>query len=336
MDLLFERTMSLEQYISTYKNKAPVFISAHKSQTKQLQEKLGCMSVFGIDHKAKYTSSSSTSADIIDCLEIYKNGDLYVSLKDPNELESFFSEILSDDTPIFMDITSMGVRLLAILLSNLVYALSEVENPPRIFGGYAELKAYSRQGIMNEKDNGKQAQFVLYSDFAPLGPLPNFDSIGSDECDQLWVVLLGFEGYRTDTIDDELTRINDIVALVTIPSLRLGWSNYAIAENAHFLRGVDHREPSIEYVTASSPFSVYNTLSRLKAKYNGHRLQVTPLSTKANSLGALLYALNNPECLIVFDNALESSRNREERTDIYHVYEITEPLKRASLEGEYD
>lgn len=325
MQLLFERTMSLEDYASLCKEKPPVLI-AGGGGTEAVQEKLGPTLTIKLIHKEQYTSFYSTSADIKDHIELYCNGQLETTLESADGLEACLSKVLPDNTAVFIDISSMGVRLLAIVLSNLSFVLEEKPGISAIYCGYAEPEAYNRRGILTEEEPGT-SQFDLYSSFAPLAPLPNYVSIGSNESKQLWVVLLGFEGYRTDIIDDDLSRIDDIIALVTIPSLRLGWSNYAITENAHFLRGVDQKVPSIEYVTAYSPFSVYNTLCKLQKQYSDYRLQISPFSTKANSLGVLLYALNYPECSIVFDNPLESSRRKEVQSNIYHVYEITRPLK---------
>lgn len=337
MELLFERTMSLKQYASACAKMPPVFIAGYGGRTKKVQEALGVSQVIELKHEEGYTTSSSTSADIKDCIEIYINGECTRKLSSADEVEPYFLSVLQKDTAVFIDITSMSVRLLAIVLSSLAFVLADKPEIPGVYCGYAELKAYNRRGILSKKEAGKQSQFELYSDFAPLGPLPNFVSIGSDEDKQLWVVLLGFEGYRTGTIHDELSRIDDIIALVTIPSLKLGWSNYAVAENSHFLRGIDHCLPTINYVAAVSPFSVYNTLCELQEKYSEYRLQISPFSTKVNSLGVLLYALNNPECSLVFDNPLEKSRPQEEHSDIYHVYEVTEPLKRAGIgKGDID
>lgn len=325
--------MNLKQYASACAGKPLVFIASYRGRTKKVQAELGVTQIIELKHEESYTTSSSTSADIKDCIEIYSNGQCMKKLNSADELELYFLDVLQGNAAVFIDITSMGVRLLAIVLSSLAFVLEDKPEIPGIYCGYAELKAYTRRGILAKKETGKQSQFELYSGFAPLGPLPNFVSTGSDEDKQLWIVLLGFEGYRTGTIHDELSRIDDIIALVTIPSLKLGWSNYAVTENSHFLRGVDHCVPTIRYVTAASPFSVYNTLCELQEKYSEYRLQISPFSTKVNSLGVLLYALNNPECSLVFDNPLEASRPQEEYSDIYHVYEVTEPLRRVGIKG---
>lgn len=332
--MLFDRTTDLSHFNSCTDGVPPVFITGKRNNSQNVEASLGANYVIEFVHSEEYTSSSSTSADIVDKIGIYVNGECIAKEITLEEFEQKLWNILPNNN-IFIDISSMGVRLLAIVLSNLVFVLERKAADIKVYCGYAEPTEYSRRGITSDNSTWKQSQFALYSDFAPLGPLPNFDSIGSDEKKQLWVVLLGFEGYRTDTIDDELSRIDDIIALVTIPSLRLGWSNYAISENSHFLRGVDHRIPSINYVTASSPFAVYNFLCETQEKYRDFRLQISPFSTKANSLGALLYALVNPESLIVFDNPLESSRPKTTRGEVYHVYEITEALEKAFINGCY-
>lgn len=328
MELLFERTMYLDQFITFSKESPPVFITNYDSKTEAAQKIINCNTVIELDHRETFTSCSSTSADVQDNIVIYKNGQRLDSTYSSNDLDNFLQDILSSSSSLFIDITNMGIRLLAILISNLSYIFDN--NPPNlpcVYCGYAEPQSYFRRGILNSTNESKRSQFELYNDFAPLSPLPNFASTGSEEEKQLWLVLLGFEGYRANMIHDELTRINDIIALVTIPSLKLGWSNYALTENSHFLRGVGHKIPQIQYITASSPFSAYNYLCQCKRKYSDYRLQISPFSTKANSLGVLLYALNNPECSIVFDNPIERSRKKETHSDIYHVYDITEPLK---------
>lgn len=324
--LLFERTMDLEQYLSINKNIRPVFMTGSREKSKSIEDNIEARCVIELRHRELCPSWSSTSADIEDELQIYVDGTCIEGMDSIDELDEYFKEIIPENADVFIDISSTGVRLLSIILSNLVLTVRKYNSIRRVYCGYAEPNSYTRRGIVSENGTCKQAQFALYNNFAPLGPLPNFESIGSDEKPQLWVVLLGFEGYRTDTIDDELSRVDDIIALVTIPSLKLGWSNHAISENAHFLRGVDHKMPSIRYATASSPFAVYNFLSKLQEKYNDYRLQISPFSTKANSLGALLYALSNPHASIVFDNPIEASRPSSIYSNIYHVYDITEAL----------
>lgn len=331
MRRLFERTISIDEFSSIPLENPPALLVMYGDDAEILKNSLCPSSIIEIKHEEVYTSSSTTSADIQDIITVYYEGkDTYLPIID--DLEDFFVDVIPPNTAVFLDITNMGLRLLSILISNLVYALEKRPDIPSFFCGYDEPVSYFRRGINVKDENNKQNQFELYSDFAPIGPLPNFDSVGSDDGKQLWVVLLGFEGYRTDTIDDELSRIDDIIALVTVPSMKLGWSNYAITENSHFLRGVDHREPIIKYVTATSPFSVYNMLCDLKDKYSKYRLQISPFSTKANSLGVLLYALADPECAIIFDNPLESSRPKEKRSGAYHVFDVTSAIKQA-IEG---
>ena len=330
--MLFERTMGIEGFLSIHQGKKSAFISGNRQITELIERKINPDRVIEVQHNESYTSGSSTNAEIIDRIKLNCDGNRFAELSSSDELEECLDELLVDGMDVFIDISSMGVRLLSIVLANVFFLYKFKKNKLRVFCGYEEPKAYKRRGIVPDDETYKQAQFALYDAFAPLGPLPDFVSVGSDEKPQLWVVLLGFEGYRTKTIVDDLSRIDDIIALVTIPSLKLGWSNHAISENSHFLRGVDHKMPSIRYVTASSPFAVYNFLCELQRKYKEYRLQISPFSTKANSLGVLLYALNNPECLIVFDNPLESSRPTAERSDIYHVYEITQALAGVCIE----
>ena len=329
--MLFERTMELERFLSMRQNKMTAFISGNRKVTVQVESVLKPDRFIELKHSEVYTSWSSTSADIVDRIKVNCDGNCMEEINSSYELEEYLDSLLFDGMDIFIDISSMGVRLLSIVLANIFFLSKFKKNDLHVFCGYAEPKAYMRHGIVPDKGQHKQSHFDLYSAFAPLGPLPDFVSIGSDEKPQLWVVLLGFEGYRTKTIVDDISRIDDIIALVTIPSLKLGWSNHAISENSHFLRGVDHKMPSLRYATASSPFAVYNFLCELQNNYKEYRLQISPFSTKANSLGVLLYALHNPECLIVFDNPLESSRPAGERSNIYHVYEITEALDRAHI-----
>lgn len=327
--MLFERTMSLEQFLAIQKKKGSILISGDSAASSAVRHRLQPERTINLAHREIYTSWSSTCADIVDKIAISCDNQSIVEISSSAELEECLNDLISDSIDVFIDISSMGVRLLSIVLANMMYTYERKDKPLHVYCGYGEPKGYIRRGIQLDRRTNKPAQFALYNAFAPPGPLPDFASVGSDEKPQLWVVLLGFEGYRTKAIVDDLSRIDDVIALVTVPSIQLGWSNHAISENSHFLRGVDQKMPSIKYVTASSPFAVYNFLCELQERYSDYRLQISPFSTKANSLGVLLYALYNPDCLIVFDNPMESSRPIEERSDIYHVYEITEALANA-------
>ncbi len=318
---LFERMMSLDEYLGLgFTNDAALI--RYKDENPRgmtIKEKLNAKLIVELVHEMETSSQSSTNANIVDKIAVYFNGKLDGNFNCTN-LDQLFYVLSQHSSSLFFDITNIGTRLMALLCSCLAECFDEDNKIfSSIFFGYTEPKDYTRNNNMEIK---------LYQSFDPMSALPKLVSEGSDRAEQTWIVLLGFEGNRVNSIQEEIGHIDNIVATLTVPSLKLGWVNSALEANAHFLQGVEREQrPTIKYISARSPFAAYNFLCEFQSKHAKSRLQVSPLGTKANSLGVIMYAINNKDCAFIFDNPVEKTRPEEEPSNITHVYEMTQAFR---------
>lgn len=330
---LFERTISLEEYLK-HVQIPPVFVRyrGEGSRTLAIDERIKSKAiVVELIHRMQPTSRSSTSASINDEIEIYFNNKFERKCTQ-EELSDVFVALRQFSPDLFIDISSVGVRLMALIMFSLVEICDyqPEDSFKRVYCGYTESKDYKVNFIAGENNEGDHFRF--YQSFDPLSPIPGYLSYDATKHGQrTWVVLLGFEGNRVHLIQNELDNIKEIKAYITMPTMKLGWINEVFFHNQHFLQGIDEKKPSIIYLPATSPFATYNGLIELRkqneASLENRGIQVSPLGTKANALGALLFLLNDPYSALIYDNPNESTRVQEEASDMICVYEITEALR---------
>lgn len=132
---------------------------------------------------------------------------------------------------------------------------------------------------------------------------------------------LGFDGKRVEQINDRY-EFSDIVPVITLPSYKPGWQNYALQENIDIIKTLE-RKP--EYIIANSFLSAYNYLEKIVTSYPNSYLRITPLGTKINALGAILFALNNMKNVeLLYDNPKEEGKISTEcgKTYIFDISEI--------------
>lgn len=322
LEKLFERTMSLSSYNEITNPDLVAFIryKSDSPRSTTVLEKIKYTYLVEIVHTMQASSDISTSANIIDEITVYVNGEFESKYSCLN-LADLFQMLGERFSTLFIDITDIGVRLMSIICTNLAECFDENKNLfSAVYCGYTEPKEYIK--------SDPHSAFRLYQAFDPVSALPKLASEGIDNDTQVWVVFLGFEGDRVNAVQEEIGRIDKIIAALTVPSMKLGWTNYVFEFNSHFLQGVDRENvPEIAYIPAQSPFAAYNYLCEYQNKHYNSRLLISPFGTKSNSLGAILYAINNRNCAVVFDNPLETTRVAEETSDVSHVYEITAALK---------
>lgn len=236
-----------------------------------------------------------------------------------NEL-TFFIHQINKENSIILNITSMNLRLLGALLFNLKKLKFD-----RIYCIYTEPLKYCKK--VDELDNHSFVdKFDLYKRVKGIEPIPGFITENDRKLSEKWVVFLGFEGKRAEQISEEF-EMNDIVPVITLPSYRPGWHNYVLSENYELIKQAD-RKP--EYIISNSYLSAYNYLNNiLKASENTY-IKVSPLGTKINALGALLFSLNNSDCIeILYDNPMAEGKISIESGRTY-VFDISEVINLES------
>ncbi len=226
-----------------------------------------------------------------------------------------FLRVLDKNIPVILNITSMNLRLMGTLLFNIkkigfkeVYCL------------YTEPLRYCKNINENEKEEFVD-RFDLYKKFRGIDPIPGFLRANDDKLEEKWIAFLGFDGKRVEQINDRY-EFADIVPIITLPSYKPGWQNYALQENIDIIKTIE-RKP--EYIVANSFLSAYDYLEKLKNAYPKTYLRITPLGTKINALGAILFCLNNVKNIeLLYDNPKEEGKISTEcgKTYIFDISEI--------------
>jgi hypothetical protein len=80
------------------------------------------------------------------------------------------------------------------------------------------------------------------------------------------------------------------------------------------------------FARANCPFSLYYALEDVGEKFPKHLLKVAPIGTKPHALGAVLFALSNPDTTeLVYDNPVRKAGRTSGRARML-VYAISEFL----------
>lgn len=227
-----------------------------------------------------------------------------------------FLQNLDRNVSILLNITSMNLRLMGTLLFNIkkigfkeVYCL------------YTEPLRYCKNINMGNKEEFID-RFDLYKKFRGIEPIPGFLRANDNKLDEKWIVFLGFDGKRVEQINDRYD-FADIVPVITLPSYKPGWQNYALQENIDIIKSVE-RKP--EYIIANSFLSAYDYLEKMKKTYPETYLRVTPLGTKVNALGVIVFCLNNVRNIeLLYDNPKEEGRFSTECGKTY-IFDISEMI----------
>jgi hypothetical protein len=166
--------------------------------------------------------------------------------------------------------------------------------------------------------------FDLSSNFDGLGPLPGFARLNGpeDETKCIFIALLGFEGNRPERILLQIDPTPKLIPVVGVPGFKLNFPAYTIACNRDVLE--NYRAYSeIHYAKASCPFEAFRVLNSIKKNYPGYYFYVAPVGTKPHSLGAILFALENPDCTeILYDNPVRKP-GRTSGMGVIHIYDLS-------------
>ncbi|MBL8802964.1 MAG: hypothetical protein JNN27_13255 [Planctomycetes bacterium] len=141
-----------------------------------------------------------------------------------------------------------------------------------------------------------RTEFDLSDGLRGVAPLPGFARlIGPEDGGQaVLVALLGFEGRRASLIAASLDPLPPVYALIGVPGFQVDYAQIAHASNEDFLLEARAHE-NIRYAAASCPFELFDALDAIWRDARRPYMFVAPIGTKPHSLGAICYALKNPE-----------------------------------------
>lgn len=155
-----------------------------------------------------------------------------------------------------------------------------------------------------EKYKSKTAErneIILTEGLDRVESIPGFVGSSVNSKDAL-IVILGFEGKRSievfNSVDPELT-----YAINGFPSFQVGWHKISLEANLPFLResgASDH----LFFAPAIDPFETMKILSQIVEgiEKNNENLNIiiSPLGTKPQAFGTLLYALRNKKVKVIY------------------------------------
>ena len=157
-----------------------------------------------------------------------------------------------------------------------------------------------------------------------IDPLPGFARIARRANDEgYFAPLLGFEGARlSHIIDQEDVETAHSFPIVGSPGFRVEYPATTFVANRNVLP-LGHMDQRVELAQASCPFEAFRALQRIRQRIGNHHLRIAPIGTKPHALGAILYAIENPQSTeIVYDHP-ERSRGRTRGTRGVYVYEVS-------------
>jgi hypothetical protein len=191
------------------------------------------------------------------------------------------------------------------------------EIPTRVL--YAEPERYKLHASPSSS-----SIFDLSSNFEGLAPLPGFARLNGPENESkcIFIALLGFEGNRPERILLQIDPTPKLIPVVGVPGFKLNFPSYTIACNRDVLESY-RAYSEIHYAKASCPFEAYKVLSSIKKSYPDHYYYVAPVGTKPHSLGAIMFALDNPDCTeILYDNPVRKP-GRTSGRGVIHIYDLS-------------
>lgn len=306
MGKYFEKMFFWEEFLCFYSNDKLNFIG--NSSSEKRSENTGKINKLNEQCKCTYFFLDyDYEEDSFEC-----NNEKY----DLKSQTFSFLQKFDKNIPVILNITAMNLRLMGTLLFNIKKIGFE-----EVYCLYTEPLRYCKNIDGSDKEEFVD-RFDLYKKFRGIEPIPGFLRANDDKLDEKWIAFLGFDGKRVEQINDRYD-FADIVPVITLPSYKPGWQNYALQENIDVIRSVE-RKP--EYIIANSFLSAYDYLEKMKNTYPKTYLRVTPLGTKINALGAILFCLNNVQNVeLLYDNPKEEGKISTECGKTY-IFDISEMI----------
>ena len=217
-----------------------------------------------------------------------------VPLSSTDAIGSFFSSYTFHI--LYLEVTGMCCRLVAPLMK---YA---IKNNIEIRIVYSEPKEYLLSEFQKEGLNKDLSESV-----AGVNPLPGFIRLVPFKEEPLFVVLLGFEGGRFSyLVKNKQPSYDKILPVVGVPGYSMHYPFVTFWGNRNELKTTKAYE-RIVYAEANSIVDSYLTLGKISYDKRGTNMIVAPIGTKPHAIGAILYAIKNPDKVeLLYDNPKRS------------------------------
>ncbi len=298
--LLIEKTFELEEYERLIKKEIDIFIfTKPREERGDIESKINNISpsskVIIMDYIQEENSVNVKLYDVTS-----KNANDLLLSRNHYELIEYFKTLRCDLKRILIDMTDMDVKLLAMII-----AIFRLVSTKKLFVMYTEPKRYLTRKVQREgiDDSNEKCEFEFHDSYQGADAIPFYMHTDVDYTSkqQLWIVFLGFDRNRTNRLYESKNEPSNVIPVITHPSARPGWDKYAFNANFNFI-SENELLHKIKYISYSSPFHTYQMLDEIYSEYNDHHIIISPLGTKPNTLGVLLFTNIHPDIELLYDN----------------------------------
>ncbi len=215
----------------------------------------------------------------------------HVFVRRRSRLEDFVDTL--QGTPLYIDITGLSHSIWA----PLVRVCLERDIQTRAI--YLEPATYS---VVPGPDSGEL--FDLSERIEGIAPIPLFATLmDASEANVCFVALLGFEGVRFDHMLNEIQPPEGkVFPIIGVPGFRPQYPFDAYLGNAAPLDKY-RAARNLKFARSNCPFALYYALEDLAGRFPNDQLKIGLIGTKPHALGAILFAVANPDRVeIIYDH----------------------------------
>ena len=228
-----------------------------------------------------------------------------INLRDSSSIKNIF--LSNQKTVIYIDVSGLNNRITAALLNNVMKIINEDGINLEVHIIYFEpkfykIKQFRAEGVFND----------LSEEINGIEPLPGFANIIPDDLEFKFIALLGFEGGRfTYLIDNVQPAYDNIIPIIGVPGYRIEYPFVAYWGNRQPLKNTRSYE-NIKFAAANSLVEVYVLLTTIYQKLGKSKIKLAPIGTKPHAIGAMLFAIKNPNDVeLIYDNPKRKSVRTE-------------------------
>jgi hypothetical protein len=166
--------------------------------------------------------------------------------------------------------------------------------------------------------------FDLSEKIRGIMPIPTFSRLSDPKPKTpVLVPLLGFEGTRFKHVIETLQpEGQEIIPVVGVPGFQLDFPFHSYRGNADAL-SLNRAWENVRFSDAACPFSLFDTLVKIKRTRAKNFLQISPIGTKPHALGAAIFAILHPETELVYDHPVRK-KQRSTGAGRCHVFDVSE------------
>lgn len=230
---------------------------------------------------------------------VVSSNNFIVPLSSTDAISRFFSSY--DFRVLYLEVTGMSCRLVAPLMK---YAILNGIETRVVYSEPKEylLKEFQKEGLHHD----------LSESVAGVNPLPGFIHLVPFKEEPLFVTFLGFEGGRfTYLVMNKQPSYDKILPIVGVPGYRVHYPFESFWGNRNALKTTKSYE-HVLYAEANSVVDSFLVLNRISYDKREPNMIVAPIGTKPHAIGAILYAIKNPNRVeLLYDNPRRSLHRTE-------------------------